>query len=172
MGFAEATKKAGETDEWNTPESAVYPLLPYIKSLYYNEDGTMKEPTIWCPFDDENSAFWKVFSPRFKTIATHINTGNDFFTTNVEECDYIISNPPYSIRQKVLERLFDLKKPFAMLLNYAGLWDSKARYNLFKKMALNYLFWKVEQSLLDLTKQTASHYFNLFMCVIICCQKG
>lgn len=35
-------------------------------------------------------------------------------------------------RKKVLERLFGFKIPFAMLINEAGLFDSKKRYELLK----------------------------------------
>lgn len=155
MGFAEATKKAGESDEWYTPESAVYPLLPYIKP----------NSTIWCPFDDGYSAFFRVLSTNFRVIATHINTGNDFFTTNIEKYDYIISNPPYSIRQKVLERLFDLKKPFAMLLNYAGLWDSKARYNLFKKNGIELLILEGRTKFIRPNKTNSQPLFqSIYVC--------
>ena len=33
-----------------------------------------------------------------------------------EEYDYIISNPPFSRKLEVLERLYDIGKPFAMVL--------------------------------------------------------
>ena len=46
--------------------------------------------------------------------ATHLSTGKDFFSTEPPACDYIISNPPYSLKGEVLERLFDLDKPFAV----------------------------------------------------------
>ena len=50
----------------------------------------------------------------------------------VPECDYIISNPPYSKKVEVLERLFELKIPFAMLVGNVGIFDSKYKFNLFK----------------------------------------
>lgn len=59
--------------------------------------------------------------------------GKDFFETEPPKgTEYIISNPPYSLREKVLERLFGFKIPFAMLINEAGLFDSKKRYKLLK----------------------------------------
>ena len=67
----------------------------------------------------------------FNVINTHINNGQDFFNTYVE-CDYIISNPPYSLKTEVLERLFLLNKPFAMLVGVVGLFESKKRFEMFK----------------------------------------
>lgn len=48
------------------------------------------------------------------------------------KCDYIISNPPYSVKGKVLERLFEIGKPFAMLVGVVGLFESRHRFDLFK----------------------------------------
>ena len=58
--------------------------------------------------------------------------GNDFFTISVPDCDYIISNPPYSLKYEVFARLFDIGKPFAMLVGIVGLFESQKRFNLFK----------------------------------------
>ena len=57
-------------------------------------------------------------------------------------CDYIISNPPYSLKGDVIDRLFEIGKPFAMLVGVVGLFESQHRFNLFKshefeKMYLN-----------------------------------
>ena len=88
---------------------------------------------IWCPFDTEESLFVKRFREAgYTVIATHISNGEDFFEIETPHCDYIISNPPYSLKGKVLERLFDLKKPFAMLVGVVGLFESQHRFELFK----------------------------------------
>lgn len=72
--------------------------------------------TIWCPFDTEDSLFVKLFRQRgYTVIATHIANGQDFFAIDPPKCDYIISNPPYSLKGEVFERLFQLNIPFAML---------------------------------------------------------
>ena len=47
-------------------------------------------------------------------------------------CDYIISNPPYSLKDDVIDRLFEIGKPFAMLVGVVGLFESQRRFNLFK----------------------------------------
>lgn len=110
-------------DEFYTPPYAVYPILKYIQ-----------EPsTVWCPFDTEDSWFVKLFVEAGHTvIATHINEGLDFFTCTVPSCDYIISNPPYSIKSEILNQLFLYNIPFAMLVGVVGLFESKRRFNMFK----------------------------------------
>lgn len=67
-----------------------------------------------------------------KVICTHIDNGQDFFTVSVPQCDMIISNPPYSVKTEVLERLFEIDKPFAMLVGVVGLFESQRRFDMFK----------------------------------------
>lgn len=68
----------------------------------------------------------------YKVVATHIEQGQDFFAIEPPKCDYIISNPPYSLKGEVLERLFELDRPFAMLVGVVGLFESQKRFNMFK----------------------------------------
>lgn len=51
----------------------------------------------------------------------------------VRDCDFIISNPPYSLKTQVFTRLFELGKPFAMLVGVVGLFESEKRFSLFEK---------------------------------------
>ena len=107
IGYLKA-KSDKASDEYYTPREAVLPLLEYIKPNY----------TIWCPFDTEQSEYVKIFRENgFKVIATHIDNGQNFFYYEPEEhYDYIISNPPFSMKDDILKRLYELKKPYAMLL--------------------------------------------------------
>lgn len=110
-------------DEYCTPEYAIIPILKYIKP----------NSIIWCPFDTPQSMYVSVFSKHgHKVICSHINDGINFLSCDVPKCDYIISNPPYSIKEKVIQRAFDIDKPFAMLVSVAGLFESKSRFEMFK----------------------------------------
>ena len=81
--------------------------------------------SIWFPFDNYDSEF-KLKADRLglNYTATHKfdRCGNDFFTTNPPKyCDLLISNPPFSQQNKILERTFKLIddgsiKSFALLL--------------------------------------------------------
>lgn len=105
-GYLKA-KRTPESDLVFTPAYAVKPLLKYIKP----------NSTIWCPFDTSDSEFVKIFcAGGHKVIQSHIDEGKDFFDYEPEEYEVIISNPPYSTKDKVLKRLYELDKPFAMLL--------------------------------------------------------
>lgn len=110
-------------DEYFTPSYAVYPILKRLRP----------GATIWCPFDTKDSEFVRVFSSSgFHVIHGHIQTGEDFFQVDVPDCDYIVSNPPYSLRTQVMERLYGIGKPFAMLINFQGIFGSQKRFHLFK----------------------------------------
>jgi len=80
---------------------------------------------IWCPFDTDRSWFVKVFKKFGHTIEySHLELGEDFFEIE-KKCDYIISNPPYSKKGEVFDRLFNLRIPFAMLVGVVGLFESQ-----------------------------------------------
>lgn len=101
-----------ESDEYYTPKEAVLPIIKYINK------GNKISYTIWCPFDTEESEYVKcIRADGNKVIHSHIDEGKNFFYYEPEEeYDYIISNPPFSIKDDVLKRLNELNKPFAMLL--------------------------------------------------------
>ena len=93
-----------------------------------------KNKRIWCPFDIEE---WSAFSVRLKeygfdVISTHIYKGQDFFEYEPDEWNIIVSNPPFSLKDKVLERLYSFNKPFAILLPLNSL-QGKTRYKYFKQ---------------------------------------
>lgn len=105
-------------DEYYTPPILVDAIIPYLKSNPNTFDIPPEKLTIWCPFDTENSEFViRLKEAGFKVIHSHIWTGQDFFTYEPdEEYDYIVSNPPFTIKLKVFERLYQLGKPFAMVM--------------------------------------------------------
>lgn len=110
-------------DEFYTPDYAIDPIVKYIP------EGSR----IWCPFDTAESLFVRRFSRGgYCVTATHIFNGEDFFLIEPPECDYIVSNPPYSLKGDVLQRLFDIGKPFAMLVGVVGLFESQKRFEMFR----------------------------------------
>lgn len=115
--------KKGNTDEWFTPIEAVESILQHLPW------GSI----VWCPFDKEESNFVKVLRENGYIVeCSHIdNKDEDFFNYEPFEWDIIVSNPPYSIRNDILKRAFDFGKPFALLMNTNGLFDSQTRWDLF-----------------------------------------
>lgn len=121
---AERQGEINPNDEFYTPNYAILPLLKYLKP----------NSTVWCPFDTTDSNFVKLLLAQgHKVLNTHIENGFDFFEMEVPQCDYIISNPPYSLKFEVFKKLFEIGKPFAMLVGVVGLFESAKRFNLFKE---------------------------------------
>lgn len=118
-------------NEYYTPLYAITPIEKYLT----------KGTTIWCPFDDDRSLYVQYFkSLGYTVINTHLSTGDDFFTCEVPKCDYIISNPPYSLKNEVLERLFELRIPFAMLFGVVGIFESQKRFDMFRNNDFEVLY--------------------------------
>ena len=105
------------SDEVYAPAYAVKPLLKYL-------DNSQK--IIWCPFDQEDSEYVKIFREKgFNVIATHIDNGQNFFYYEPENYDIIISNPPFSIKDDIIKHLYELNKPYAILLPIPSLQGQK-----------------------------------------------
>ena len=122
------------SDEVYTPAYAVQPLVKYIK--LYMKNHQKDTLTIWCPFDMQFSEYVKILSKieGVKVIYTHIDTGENFFFYEPEEdYDVIISNPPFSCKDDILKRLFELNKPYAMLLPIPTL-QGQARFPYIKEI--------------------------------------
>lgn len=116
------SKRTPEHQEMYTPYYAVDPIIKYIPKSY----------KIWCPFDEEWSAFYQTFKNLgYNVVRSHINDGKDFFLYQPDSYDCIVSNPPFNIKDKILERLYELDKPFAILLPLNSL-QGKSRFKYFK----------------------------------------
>ena len=118
IGYLQSDK---ENNELYTPLYAVDPILKYIP----------KDKIIWCPFDEEWSAFYRRLKEEgYNVVRSSLKDGHDFFTYGPEKWDMIVSNPPFSSKDKVLERLYSFKKPFAILLPLNSL-QGKTRFKFF-----------------------------------------
>ena len=118
-------------DEFYTPDYAIEPLLAYIP----------KGTRVWCPFDTDESLFVSMLKEHgCVVINTHLWSGHDFFGFEPTEYDMIVSNPPYSLKNEVFERLFKLGKPFAMLVGVVGLFESRKRFDLFSNNTFEVMY--------------------------------
>jgi len=135
--------KHSNTDEWYTTEESVRMIIPHLHRMGYKK--------ILCPFDKPESNFVKVLTENgFDVTYSHIDTGTDFFMIdNLTDYDAVVSNPPFSKRQKILEKLFESDVPFALIMNFNGLFDAKSRWELFKNNKFEIL-----------VPQGRMHFFN------------
>jgi len=141
----------GAFDDLYTPPEAIYPLIPYLG----------RKKVIWeCCNGTGNIS--KILTEKHAMITTDINRGYDFFvyTPNINY-DIIVTNPPYSEKDKFIERCFELGKPWAMLLPLDALSGIK-RGSMYRK------YGSVEALILDkridFTGKKAPWFNSVWLC--------
>lgn len=108
------------SDEWYTPEN----IVKYIKENF----NTDKKKVI-CPFDTEKSNFVKYFNNSIYNI-------RDFLEADYKY-DICITNPPFSLKEKVLEKILIDGKEAILILPQTFLY-SVTFYNLLEKYRFFY----------------------------------
>lgn len=131
MLFKNNDYKGHKKDEYYTPKYAVEIIEKYLKP----------QSKIWCPFDTEESEFVKYFTQKGHIVTySHKNTNSNFFNeiNNIKEqaFDYIISNPPFSIKNKIIDELYKINIPFALLMNINSLETETRQLNYSKGLEL------------------------------------
>lgn len=117
-------KAAGRSDIFQTPPHAVRMLSGFIP----------KEWKIWEPACGEGQIVNTLREEGRRVIDTDIQTGFDFLSSlrPRPEYDMLVTNPPYTTKDKWLARCYELGKPFALLLPITALGEQK-RVAMFKK---------------------------------------
>lgn len=128
------SESSPDSDECYTPRMAVEPIIKHLKAQNFNK--------IWCPFDKKHSMFVRVLSRNgFNVDNTHIEENGDFFFysgKHAAQYDCIVSNPPFSIKDAVLQRCYNFNIPFMLLLPQNSL-QSIERVEMFAKYGLEYI---------------------------------
>ena len=116
-------------DEWYTPKYAINPIIKFLP----------KNKIIWCPFDTKESNYVRLLKNQgYEVVYSHKKDEQDFFNYKPKKWDIIVSNPPFSIKDKILERCYQFNKPFALLLPLSAL-EGVFRTNLYIKHGLELL---------------------------------
>ena len=136
-------------DELYTPRNAIEPLLKYIS----------KDKRIILPFDTENSLYYIILKENgYNVTCQHLKDNKDFFFEFYDEYDLIISNPPYSIKDVILERLYLIDKPFIMLLPLTALSGIK-RVGMFKKYGIDLIVFDKRINYIIRGEQSKGNWF-------------
>ncbi len=126
-------EKISNKDHVATPRWVVEQIYELINIESFN--------MCWFPFNHYDSEFkLKADELKLKYKATHKfdDLGNDFFITEPPiGCDLMISNPPFSLQNEIIERSFRLIeenkiKAFALLLPLATL-ETPTRADIYEK---------------------------------------
>lgn len=132
-----------ESDECYTPVNQVSPLLEFLdKDKTYYEATSGISSNILDGFN--HSGYSMVGSD-----------GRDFFDCGSDDVyDGIVTNPPYSIKDKFIEHCYKLEKPFALLLPVASFQGGK-RGRMFMEHGMSAL---VYNNRIDFTGKGSPHF--------------
>jgi len=113
-------------DEYYTPNIAIVPLLEYLP----------KDKVIYEAASNRSSQI--VDYLRSQGYHVMASDDRDFLEDELPEFDIIVTNPPYSKKDKFIERCYSLDKPFALLLPVSTIQGNK-RGQLFMNNGLELL---------------------------------
>lgn len=121
----------GNPDDFQTPPEALEPLYPYLK----------KGSLIWEYAEGKGNLTKALNEHDYDVFHSDILSGTDFLTTTMADSDwdYIITNPPFSLKQQFLERAYSLGRPFAFLLPLTT-FETAKRQALFEKHGVQVIF--------------------------------
>jgi hypothetical protein len=118
MAYSISKVAKRNNDEYYTPNILVEPIIKHLQIWSDNFlKNNKRQPIILCPFDTINSEFVITLKNKYNVKYGHIDTGQDFFTFDYGQYDIVISNPPFSKKKIIYEKLFELNKPFALIAN-------------------------------------------------------
>ena len=132
--------RQGSPDDFQTPPEALEPLLPYLIKGWH----------IWECASGNGNLVAELLERRFVVTGTDIlpetdSRGQvDFLDFTIEKYptfgfDCIITNPPFKYKQQFLEKCYELKKPFALLLPLTT-FETEKRQKLFREKRLEVIF--------------------------------
>jgi len=135
-------------DECYTPNNALEVLLPYLdkSKTYYEATSNISSNIINCA---KNNGYTFLSS-----------NGKDFLQDDLPTFDGIITNPPYSIKDKFIAKCYELNKPFALLLPVTAI-QGKFRGKLFNQYGIELL---VINSRVDFTGKGSPHFGVAWFC--------
>lgn len=117
-------KKRNAMDFYPTPREVTVALLDDL--------SLSKDVKIWEPACGQNHMVDVIREYGYDVIGTDIQDGVDFLTADLPEgVSFIMTNPPFSLSEKFIERCIEHEVSFALLLK-SQYWHAKKRTKLFR----------------------------------------
>ena len=128
-----------KTDFYATPTEVTVALLDFL------EDKMLIDPpaTIWEPAMGNGAMFDVMLDRGYRVLGSDLHPqvdilpSIDFLKTNTE-CDWIITNPPFSKATEFIVHALELGKPCAFLLK-SQFWHARSRLDLFRENPPSYV---------------------------------
>lgn len=122
-----------KTDFYATPPEVTVALLDFLESEGQIEPFDL----IWEPANGSGAMEQVMLDRGYAVLGTDLNPQTpgrdsiDFLQSNLE-CDWIITNPPFSKATEFITHALELGKPCAFLLK-SQFWHAKSRLDLFRE---------------------------------------
>ena len=149
LTMLKATATNEESDECYTPQNGITPLLEFL---------------------DNGLVYYDCTSGKSSNIVNNLNYNGykcldsgerDFLTDELPAgVDVILTNPPYSKKDKFIERCYELGKPFALLLPVSAL-QGQARGAMFIENGIEML---ALNKRIDFTGKGSPHFGVAWFC--------
>lgn len=125
------------SDEWYTPQFIVDKCIDIVK------DKISRGLSILLPFDTQKSNFVKRLDEQAEGCVLCYGM-RDFIESNDYECDLIMTNPPFSIKEKVFEKCLQYGKDFILVLPETFIFSVKF-FDLLEKYNFHYKLFSPKQ---------------------------
>lgn len=100
-----------------------YYTLPDVAKQICDNIIDIPELKVWLPFNDLKNGVWDK-ALRDKNFHTVITSGDFFDQEKPDGVQAIISNPPFSRKKEILDRIKDMKIKFVLILPFTWLNDT------------------------------------------------
>jgi hypothetical protein len=157
-------------DECYTTYNEAEKLVKFIEEHHL----VSKTDIVWLPFDNDFSNIYKALTNHgFNIVMTNLENGQDFFIYQPEKWDIIITNPPFSGRTNLMNRLISFEKPFIILqatqffnnqfaVNYLCQYSNDFKFIL-PRSRMSFLIYKQEENIVRNDRNGASFY-SFWLC--------
>lgn len=131
----------GSSDDFQTPTHATQLLIDTL----LKEKAINKNMKVWEPAMGEGKIIGCLEANGFECFGTDVKNAenlHDFLKTEVggyPTFDLLITNPPFSLKDKFLQKCFELKKPFALLLPITALGE-QGRGKMYREHGVQAIF--------------------------------
>lgn len=128
-----------KTDFYATPPEVTVALLDFLESKKLISPPTI----IWEPAMGNGAMLEVILDRGYRVLGSDLHPqfdilpSIDFLKTNTE-CDWIITNPPFSKATEFITHALELGKPCAFLLK-SQFWHAKSRLDLFRENPPSYV---------------------------------
>ena len=133
MDSLQASRISGGNSAYGRSAGDLYPTPPEVTYALLDFLNLPQNTRIWEPACGKGDMVQEMESWGYQVTGTDISTGTDFLTADPEGCDWIITNPPFSLATDFICRCAEIGKPFALLLK-SQFWNARKRLDVFDHM--------------------------------------